>query len=307
MDIVNVVRIFLGVAVFATVYFLFTWLSERRRLRSLNYIDARNLQISEEMARERHRKQGSLARLLQRIGYTGDPAPFFVGVAFLYLLVASLTILLGASSGVALLIALPTAASVTIGVLGWLERRRQARATSQMMQVLRNVITYLEAGNTPQQAFYKTAALVGNPLRDDILSALATQVGTIGLGKALEPLKTRYNSPATRLLVSALEINDLVGAKLVPTLRQAEEMLRSQLELSAEATAEISQAKAEFIGITAVISFISVSFLAGAGEEAWEAYTSPIGVIILFAALANYAFGIWRTFRTFRRAKGGVL
>lgn len=307
MDSTGITRLFLGVAVFATFYFFFTWLAERRRLRSLNYIEARNLQISEEMARERHRNQGYVNEFLRRIGYAGDPAPFFVGVAFLYLFLAALSILFGASSTIALLVSLPTAAGTTIAALGWIERRRQARATSQMMQVLRNVITYLEAGNTPQQAFYKTAALVGNPLRDDILAALATQVGTVGLGTALAPLKERYNSPATRLLVSALEINDIVGAKLVPTLRQAEEMLRSQLELSAEANAEISQAKAEFVGITAVIGFISVSFLAGAGEEAWSAYTSPIGVVVLGATTANYAFGIWRTLRTFRRAKGGVL
>ena len=307
MDRIDVIRILLGLALFAAVYFLFAWLSERRRLRSLNYIDARNLQISEEMARERHRNQGRLQPFLRRLGYRGDPAPFLVGLAFLYLLLAAGCIVVGLDEIAALVIAPPGSIVVTVSFLGHLERRRQALATAQMMQVLRNVITYLEAGNTPQQAFYKTAALVGNPLRDDIMSALSSQVGTVGLGTALAPLRERYDSPATRLLVSALEINDIVGAKLVPTLRQAEEILRAQIELGAEASAEISQAKAEFIGISAVIGLIAFSFLVGSGGEARAVYTSPTGLVLLTLGAANYAFGIWRTLRMFRRAKRGLL
>jgi len=303
----DIVRIFLGLALFAAVYFFFAWIAERKRLRSLNYIDARNLQISEEMARERQRGRGPLQDIFRRIGYRGDPAPFLVGVAFLYLLLAASSLVMGLTGPVALAVAFPGALIVTVSVLGHLERRRQALATAQMMQVLRNVITYLEAGNTPQQAFYKTAALIGNPLRDDIMSALASQVGTVGLGTALAPLRERYDSPATRLLVSALEINDIVGAKLVPTLRQAEEILRAQIELGAEASAEVSQAKAEFIGISAVIGVIAFSFLVGTGEEARAVYTSPTGVMLLSLGAANYAFGIWRTMRTFRRAKRGLL
>lgn len=307
MRSLDVVRVLLGLSLFASVYFLFAWLAERRRLRSLNYIDARNLQISEEMARERRSSQGLARETLRRIGYRGDPAPFLVGMAFLYLLLAGACLVLGVNTTAALFVALPGAVVTTVAVLGYLERRRQALATAQMMQVLRNVITYLEAGNTPQQAFYKTAALVGNPLRDDIMNALSAQVGTVGLGTALLPLRERYDSPATRLLVAALEINDRVGAKLVPTLRQAEEILRAQIELGAEASAEISQAKAEFIGISAVIGIIAFGFLVGTGEDTRAVYTSPTGVTLLIAGVANYAFGIWRTLRVFRRAKRGLL
>lgn len=307
MSSIDIMRILLGIAMFASVYFCAAWLTERRRLRSLNYIDVRNMQISEEMARERQRGRGPLYFLLRRINYQGDPAPFLVGVAFLYLILAAACIIIGLTGPVALMVALPGALLVTISVLGHIERRRQALATTQMMQVLRNVITYLEAGNTPQQAFYKTAALVGNPLRGDIMSALASQVGTVGLGTALAPLKERYDSAATRLLVSALEINDIVGAKLVPTLRQAEEILRAQIELGAEASAEVSQAKAEFIGISAVIGVIAFSFLVGTGDEARAIYTSPTGITLLSLGAGNYAFGIWRALRTFRRAKRGLL
>lgn len=307
MDKLTVLRILLGLAVFATVYFFFSWLSEKRRIASLSYIDRKNLQISEGLARERREERNLIKAWLARIGYEGDMAPFLVGVVFLYLLIAAVSIVVGVSSVVALLLALPGSIGATVSMLGYLERRRQAAATAQMLQVLRNVITYLEAGNPPQQAFYKAAALVGNPLRDDILGALSAQVGAVGMGTALAPLRDRYDSPATRLLVSALEVNDIVGAKLVPTLKQAEDIIRRQLELSAEASAEISQAKAEFIGISAIIALIAFVLLIGAGDAARQAYTSPAGVAFIILGIGNYALGVWRTLRVFRKAKRGLL
>jgi Flp pilus assembly protein TadB len=307
MDSMTVLRILLGLTVFAATYFLLAWVRENRRLKNLSYIELRNLQISEETARER--RTGTKERFRERLaraGYRGDLAPFFVGVAFLYLALSSITLVLGLSTTASLLISLPGAVGATISLLGLAERRRQAAATAQMLQVLRNVITYLEAGNTPQQAFNKSAMLVGNPLRSDILNAIGSQVGAVGMGTVMAPLRDKYASPATRLLVSALEVNDLVGARLVPTLRQAEDIVRRQTELAAEANAEISQSKAEFIGISVVIGAIAASLLFGGGANAKAAYTSPTGITLITIALANYALGIWRTLRVFRKAKRGM-
>lgn len=307
MDKVTLLRILLGLAMFATVYFFTSWISEKRRLSSLSYIDRKNLQISEGLARERRSSQQLLQDRLARLGYQGDIAPFLVGIAFLYLVVAAICLVAGVPGGIALLLALPGSIGTTIATLSYIERRRQAAATAQMLQVLRNVITYLEAGNPPQQAFYKAASMVGNPLRDDILGALSAQVGAVGMGVALAPLRDRYDSPATRLLVSALEVNDIVGAKLVPTLKQAEDIIRRQLELSAEAGAEISQAMAEFVGISVIIALIAFTLLIGAGDAARQAYTSPTGVLFIVLGGSNYALGVWRTLRVFRRAKRGLL
>jgi Flp pilus assembly protein TadB len=308
VDRILILRMLLGLASFGATYFLLAWVRERRRLSSLTYIELRNLQISEETARERRReREGLIRRRLQEAGYQGDLAPFLVIVAFLYLSIAAVSLVLGLSSTAALLLSLPGAVITTVSALSMAERRRQLAATGQMLQVLRNVITYLEAGNTPQQAFNKAAVLVGNPLRRDILNALGSQVGSVGMGEVMAPLRDRYDSPATRLIVSALEVNDLVGAKLVPTLRQAEDIVRRQTELAAEANAEISQAKAEFVGISAVIGAIAASLLIGAGESARAAYSSPLGVVLITFALANYGFGVWRTLRVFRKAKRGVL
>lgn len=307
MDKLTVMRILLGLSLFATFYFLAHWGVERRRLAKLSYIERENLLISSERDREKQQQGDRLKKFLLRVGYQGDAAPFLVGVAFIYLFVSALAIVLGVAPQAALLVAVPAAFGGTIGFLSYLERRRQAAAAGQMMLVLRNVVTYLEAGNPPQQAFHKAALMVGNPLRDDILKALNSQVGAVGMGVALGALRDRYDTPATRLLVSALEINDIVGTKLVPTLRQAEDILRRQAELGAEATAEISQAKAEFVGISAIIALIALVLLAGAGDAASATYSSPIGVVLITVGCGNYALGVWRTLRVFRKAKGGLL
>jgi Flp pilus assembly protein TadB len=307
MGTMTVLRLLLGLASFGAVYFLGVWFRERRRLKSLSYIELRNLQISEETARERRGSaKARLKERLQRAGYQGDLAPFFVGIAFLYMTLSAVCLLVGFPPALSLLIAVPGSVGTTVSLVGIMERRRQAAATAQMLQVLRNVITYLEAGNTPQQAFNKAAMLVGNPLRSDILNAIGSQVGAVGMGTVMAPLRDKYNSPATRLLVGALEVNDLVGARLVPTLRQAEDIVQRQTELAAEANAEISQARAEFIGISAVIGLIATSLLFGAGDEARDAYLSPTGLTVIFIAGANYALGIWRTLRVFRKAKRGM-
>lgn len=307
MDKMTVLRLLLGLASFGAVYFLGVWFRERRRIQRLSVIELRNLQISEEAARERRGSSKTrLKERLQRAGYHGDLAPIFVGVAFLYMALSAVCLLIGLPTTISLLVSLPGSVGVTVSLVGVMERRRQATATAQMLQVLRNVITYLEAGNTPQQAFNKSAMMVGNPLRADILNAIGSQVGAVGMGTVMAPLRDKYNSPATRLLVGALEVNDLVGARLVPTLRQAEDIVQRQTELAAEANAEISQAKAEFIGISVVIGMIAASLLLGAGDAAREAYLSPTGLTVIAIAAANYALGIWRTLRVFRKAKRGM-
>lgn len=289
-----------------TLYFLFSWLYELRRIKRLGYIEARNIEIEDQIKRER---QGTARQRLKvwfaERGYDGDPAPFLMIVAFTYLLLASVLSLLGLHPGPAFVLAVPAIGGGALLVLEGIHRRRVARGTTQIMTVLRNVNGYLNAGNTPQQAFLKAASDVGNPLRADMLTALASQVGAVGLGQVMKPLAEHYPDSATRLMVAALEVNDEVGAPLVPTLKQAEELIRRKTELAAEAVAEVSQARFEFIGITIVIGLIALLLLFGGGDFARDAYTSPIGIILLSVGLGNFALGVSSTLKSLNRAKQG--
>lgn len=290
------------------IYFLVQWLGQARELRSMTYVQVRNAQIEEELRKER---QGSLLeRIRQRLesfGYYGDPAPLAVGATFGYIALSAALSILGVEALTAVLIALPAAVAGTGLVLRASAKRRKAKAGDQITQLLRTVITYLEAGASPAQAFSKAATLIENPLRSDILDLLATRVGSEELSKTLEPLRAKYPSQAMTLVLTSLEVNDAVGAKLVPTLRQAEKLVTQQAELAAEATAEVSQAKAEFVGIAIIISLIGLFMLFTGGETSRSAYLSPIGIALLALGAGNFAFGVMRTMRTLNKAKSGDL
>lgn len=300
--------VLVGLATLGAVYFLLAWFYELRRLRKMTYIEVRNAQIEEELQRERRLTTKERIRAkLTSLGLGGDPAPLAMGVAFAYLLVASVLSFLGLPSVAAAAIAAPTAIAAVVAFAARRRAKMAAEVPNQTLQLLRNVVTYLESGSTPQQAFNQAALSLANPMRDDVLAALASRVGSEPLAKSLEPVALRYPSQAMTLLQAALEINDRVGAKLAPTLRQAAAVVESQLELAAEATAEVSQAKGEFIGVTVIIGFIGVMMMLTTGESARAAYLSPLGLVVLGLGIANFVFGVWRTMRTLRLAGSGQL
>jgi len=118
----------------------------------------------------------------------------------------------------------------------------------------------------------------------------------------MKPLAVLYPSAATKLLVAALEVNDAQGSHLVPVLKQAENSARRRIELAAEATAEVAEAKVQFIGVTIVTALIAFSLL-GNSTEAYSG-TGPI-MVITFGVL-NYLWGVQRILKVFNKAKTGL-
>lgn len=304
----TLLAVFAALAGAGAVYFLVDWVGQARQLRSMTYVESRNAQIEQELRKERQGSAGERLRSrLEGIGYYGDPAPLAVGVAFGFMLLSALLSILGMPTSTAPLVALPVAAAGAILVLRGSAKRRKSKAGQQITQLIRTVITYLEAGASPAQAFSRAATLVDNPLKDDILGLLATRVGSEQLSTTLEPLREKYPSQAMTLMLTALEVNDAVGAKLVPTLRQAEKLVTQQAELAAEATAEVSQAKSEFIGISVIIGLIGLFMLTTGGDTSRAAYFSPVGIILVGLGAGNFALGVMRTLRTLNKAKSGDL
>jgi Flp pilus assembly protein TadB len=109
------------------------------------------------------------------------------------------------------------------------------------------------------------------------------------------------------MFLAALEIDELMGAKLAPILRQAQAVLESQFDLSAEAMAEITQAKGEFYGISAVMILVAFGMFFSSTGLSKEAYLSPLGLFLLSLVFANYLAGIVRTVLIFNKAKRGSL
>lgn len=288
------------------VYFLASYVYNKVTMRKLGYVAVRNAQIAEDLYLERRgNRRERLRRRLEELGYSKDPWPLALLVIVSFAFAAALLNLLGFGAVPSLIVAFPVSLAIAMLAIRTTKRRADARVPAQTVQLLRNAVTYLESGSTPQQAFHKSAMLLENPLRKEILDALAARVGTEPLADTLSPIAERHPSQAMALMLAALEVNDKVGSRLAPTLRQAELVVEQQLELAAEATAEVSQAKGEFVGVTILLGLIAVAMLVTSGESARAAYLSPFGLIVMGLALANFVFGFIRINRTLARAKAG--
>lgn len=305
MGTVNLLKTFTALCLFGAIFYLGEWARSWFKVRNMSYVDRANLQRETEVRNERkYLKKSILRKTIEDMGYFNDNASLVIGFLFLYIGISAVTSILLSNQLLSLLGSLPLTFVVVVSFKSYVVRRRREKATKQILQVLRQVITYLESGNPPVTAFNKAASLADNPLRDDLYECLNSIVGNIGLGEAMRPLLLKYPSAASRLLVAALEINDIQGSQLVPTLRQAENSAKKQSELAAEAVAEISQAKGEFIGVSIVIGLIALSLLSSTAKAAY----SGVGTsIILLLGVANYAIGIWRTLRVFSKAKRGLV
>ncbi len=299
-------NILLGLAAGGAAYYLCAWWATSRELRSMGYVDVRNAQIEEDTERERRlSRRERIGRQLSNFGYDGDWTPLLIGVAFIYLAVAVALSFFGFGDVVGAVLALPLAIGGSVAALASSRRKRAERFERQLLQVLTSVAGHLESGDVPQMAFQKAARLVENPLRGELEAALAARIGTDSLSGAMKDLASRYPSKAMQLLVAALAIDDTVGARLSPALRQAQAILERQFELAAEGTAEIAQARGEFYAITGVMAVIALILVAGSGGQAKEAYTSPAGLTVVGLALANYILGVFRARKIFRKAGRG--
>lgn len=295
-----------GATTVGFVYFLATYVYNKLTLRKMGYVAVRNAQIAEDLYLERRgNRRERLQRQLEELGYGKDPWPLALLVVVSFAFCAALLNLLGFGALPSLLTAVPVSLGVAAVAIRTTKRRADSKVPAQTVQLLRNAVTYLESGSTPQQAFHKSAMLLENPLRKELLDALAARVGTEPLAETLAPIAERHPSQAMSLMLAALEVNDKVGSRLAPTLRQAELVVEQQLELSAEATAEVSQAKGEFIGVTILLGLIGAAMLLTSGDAARSAYLSPLGLAVLGLAVANFAFGVVRILRTLGRAKAG--
>lgn len=305
MGTINVLKTFTALCLFGAIFYLGEWARSWFKVRNMSYVDRANLQRETEVSNERrYLKKSVLRKTIEDMEYFNDNASLIIGFLFLYIGISAVTSILLSNQLLSLLGSLPLTFVVIVSFKSYVVSRRREKATKQILQVLRQVITYLESGNPPVTAFNKAASLTDNPLRDDLYECLNSIVGNIGLGEAMRPLLIKYPSAASRLMVAALEINDIQGSQLVPTLRQAEDSAKKQSELAAEAVAEISQAKGEFIGVSVVIGLIALSLLSSTTQAAY----SGLGTfIVLILGVANYVVGIWRTLRVFNKAKRGLI
>jgi len=297
------INIIYGIFFGSAVYFIVAYFSARKSLNSMNYIEVRNAQIEEDLSDERKIPLAKRFQIfLSSYGYSGNYLPLLAGVTLVYLITSLLLTLLKVGSLIGVLISLPISLILTFATLSSLKKKTVSKFDRQLLQVLSSVVNYLEAGDVPTMAFQKAVRLVDDPLRSSFEAALATKMGSDSLADVLSPLEEEYPSRSMTLLITALKIDDKVGAKLAPALRQAQSTLEKQFELGQEGKAEIAQAQSEFYVITVIMFSIALFLIVGTGELTRNAYLSPIGLIMLAFALLNYGLGVYRALKIFSKA-----
>jgi Flp pilus assembly protein TadB len=299
-----VVAILLG----SFIFFIINAFYETRRYTNLSRVEKLSAQIDEEQ--RLIDKKSFLERidnLVYKFGFQGITVPLFAIFTFLYVVLASIFTLLGFKDFIGIVIALPLSFVVVFFFSKLSKKREEERFRRQLLQAFGIIATQIESGDSISRAVVKTSMLIEDPLKRELQAALSKLVGSETLSSTLKDISAKYPSKAIDMFLAALEIDELMGAKLAPILRQAQAVLESQFDLSAEAMAEITQAKGEFYGISAVMILVAFGMFFSSTGLSKEAYLSPLGLFLLSIVFANYFAGIVRTVLIFNKAKRGSL
>jgi Flp pilus assembly protein TadB len=290
------------------IFFIINAFYETKRYTNLSRVEKLSAQIDEEQ--RLIQKKSFLERvdnLVYKFGFQGITVPLFAIFTFLYVVLASIFTLLGVQDIIGILFALPLSFIVVYFFSKVSKKREEERFRRQLLQAFGIIATQIESGDSINRAIVKTSMLIEDPLKRELQAALSKLVGSETLSSALKEISVKYPSKAINMFLAALEIDELMGAKLAPILRQAQAVLESQFDLSAEAMAEITQAKGEFYGISAVMILVAFGMFISSTGLSKEAYLSPLGLFILSIVFANYFAGIFRTVLIFNKAKKGSL
>ena len=295
--------ILIGVASAAFVYFLISWVTSRNAYRKSTQIQRTNAVIEESRKLEaRQSLQARLSSLAAAHGWQGSLSPLAAGFSFLYAAAILAFLALGLSSVLAFIGAIPVCIASVWIVIRTMAERRKARFRRQLLQALNLMAAQIESGSGPQRAMEQIVSQLEDPLGEELARVLAQAGASKDLIGALKDLEVRYPTRAMSMLTAALEIDRKNGGQLAPVLRQAAAVLEREFELTAEARAEVSQARSEFFIITAII--LGICFFMISSTSSNGAFTNFAGIVILFIFGGNFVWGIYRVMRTLGKARG---
>lgn len=237
-------------------------------------------------------------------GYTGTLGPVVMGLSVVFLITSLVLSTFGVPSIAALILAVPLSWAV-VGVIGGsLAAKRKALFDRQLLDALVSLSSRLDSGIGIQRALRQTQAASRPPLRTELGLALEQAEATRDLVGPLKELSQRYPSRAFDLFVAALQVDDSVGSRIEPAIKEAARTMQRDFALVEEAKAEISQAKSEFYGILVVMSVISVLMLTTLDPSSRERLFSPAGVLVLLFCAGWAGTGVVLALNAMRSAAG---
>ena len=151
---------------------------------------------------------------------------------------------------VGFIMGLPIGAAGFIFYLNWIAKKRQARMTEQLPQVLETMVSSLRAGSPILECFKVIAETSPDPIRGEFKRGLIS----LQLGKpfkdTLKEMCVRIKAPDFALLCQAIFISQDVGGNLAEVVSVIADAIRERFKLRDFLAALTSQGKATalFIG-----------------------------------------------------------
>jgi tight adherence protein B len=241
---------------------------------------------------------------LRRIGLGDDLFPFFAAAGFLYLCAVVPLRFTGLPQVATFIGALPLSCAIAWTLVTVRSQRRRA-ACNKLLVDLRELVTgQVQGGVGAERALMIVVPQMPEPIREEMARALASGQAGKDLVGSMRELAGRYPSRAFDMFIAAMEIDRAEGQAIGPALRQASDMLRRDFALAAEARAEISQTKFEFLAVAGLVIALCLYLVLGGSSETRDAFRTMGGVIALTLAGVNLAGGGFRFFRMMAKIKG---
>lgn len=231
---------------------------------------------------------------LKTAGWQGPPLPLIWLTGLVYLLVAVAMSQFGVGGWIGVLAAAPVTALLGFMVTTLTRNRRRRAFDRQLTGAFDQLAAKLRAGASPSRAFEDLAPSLPEPLRSEVLRALDIHRSSVPLSEAMAGVAARYPSRPMSLFITALRVGELRGGAIAPAIEMAAATIREDAELRAEALSEVSQEKAQALGIIGLVGFLAASTIGRSSPEVRSAFLSPVGMLVLGVAVANYALGIVR-------------
>jgi len=244
-------------------------------------------------------KADYLARLLAQAGMEAQYDKmrtqwimFAIGAG---IIVALLFVLNGVPelSPVGFFIGLPIGAAGFISYVGELAKRRQARMTEQLPQILETMVSALRAGSPVMEVFKVISETGPEPIKNEFKRGLVS----LQLGKpfrdVMVEMSARIKAPDFKLLTQAIFISQDVGGNLADVVSTIAEAIRERFKLRDFLNALTSQGKAtaSFIGCLPYLITVGTYFLTPSYMTPF--LNHPIARIVMILLVCWELLGFW--------------
>lgn len=196
-------------------------------------------------------------------------------------------------SPVGFFVGLPVGAAGFVYYLGEAAKKRQARMTEQLPQILETMVSALRAGSPVMEVFKVISDTGVDPIKSEFKRGLISlQLGKPFRDVMLE-MSYRIKAPDFKLLTQAIFISQDVGGNLADVVATIADAIRERFKLRDFLNALTSQGKATatFIGCLPYLITVGTYFLTPAYMTPF--LNHPVARLVMVGLVCWELFGFW--------------